>query len=126
MTRPRTAPAKNAPRDDAIAWELAATAHPHLTRAAADRIYIAIGVGETFAAIDALITAVARHHLPLGRVLIATVASWLDCYRGQDAEPRLRHLLGEIERFPPPTLLANTPRFGRAPQAVHDQRRQPG
>jgi hypothetical protein len=51
-----------------LAWELAAAAHPHLSRVDADRIYTALGIGETFAAIDALITAIARD-----RQLIAEV-----------------------------------------------------
>ena len=47
-----------------MAWELAAAAHPHLSRVDADRIYIAIGVGDTFEAIDALLTAIARDGIP--------------------------------------------------------------
>lgn len=47
--------------DDALAWQLTAAARPHLSKVEADQIHIAIGIGETFAAIDALITAIARH-----------------------------------------------------------------
>lgn len=90
MSTPRRAPLRRAPDDDAVAWELAAAPHPHLSRAEADRIYIAIGVGDVFEAIDALLTAIARDRIPLSHDLVATVASWLDCYRGQDAEARLR------------------------------------
>jgi hypothetical protein len=60
--------------------------------AEADRIYIAIGSGETFDAIGALITAIARERIPVSQALAATVSAWLDCYLGQDAEPRLRDL----------------------------------
>ena len=52
--------------------------------------------GETFAAIEALITAIARNAIPLNHDLVATTASWLDCYHGQGAEPRLRQLLTEV------------------------------
>lgn len=96
MTPPRAGRRRPTPGDDAVAWELVAVAHPHLSRVEADRIYIAIGIGERFDAIDALLTAIARNRIPLGQDLLATVASWLDCYRGQDSEPRLRHLLAEI------------------------------
>lgn len=100
---------RKAPDDAALAWELAATARPHLSRVEADRIYITLGIGETFTAIDALITAIARNHIALSDDLVAATASWLDCYLGQGDEPRLRHLLGAIiaaasqQRCPPPT-----------------------
>ena len=75
---------RRAPDDDAVAWALAAAARTHLSRADADRIYIAIGIGETFEAIDALLTAIAQHRVPLGHDVVSTVASWLDCYRGRN------------------------------------------
>lgn len=96
MSEPREAPVRKAPDDHAVAWQLAAAAHPHLNRVDADRIYIDIGVGDTFDAIAALLTVIARDHIPLGADLTATVAGWLDCYRGQEAEPRLRDLLSLV------------------------------
>ncbi|CAN5641233.1 hypothetical protein BH09ACT8_BH09ACT8_60890 [soil metagenome] len=96
MSTPRRAPGRKAPDDAALAWELAATARPYLSRVDADRIYITLGIGETFAAIDALITVIARNHIPVNDDLVATAATWLDCYLGQGAEPRLRHLLAEV------------------------------
>jgi hypothetical protein len=95
-TTPRKTPVRKAPDDAALAWELAATARPYLSRVDADHIYITLGIGETFTAIDALITAIARNQIPLSDDLVGTTASWLDCYLGQDAEPRLRHLLTEV------------------------------
>jgi hypothetical protein len=69
-----------------------------MARAEADHVHIAIGVGETFAAIDVLITAIARDRIAIGEDLLATVGTWLGCYRGQDAEPRLRQLLADVAR----------------------------
>lgn len=106
MSKPSRAPARKAPDDAALAWELAAAAHPHLSRVDADRIYTALGIGETFAAIDALITAIARDRIPLGEDLVATVASWLDRYLGQDAQPRLRQLIAEVKTCPPQQIPA--------------------
>jgi hypothetical protein len=40
--------------------------------------------------------AVARERVHLDRELLATLTVWLDCYVGQDAEPRLRTLLDDI------------------------------
>jgi hypothetical protein len=126
VSKPSRTPVRTAPDDDALAWELAAVAHPHLSRVDADRIYIAIGVGETFTAIDALITAIARDRVHLGEATVATVASWLDCYRGQNAEPRLRQLLAEVKRYPLQQLSAFEERFGTAPSAGQDRHRRSG
>ena len=90
MSHSRSAPTRRLPDDDALAFELAAAARPHLSRVDADGIYIAFGVGDTFTAINALITAIARNRIAVRNGLVAAVAAWLDCYRGQDAEPRLR------------------------------------
>ena len=101
MSKPSSTPASKAPDDTALAWELVAAARPHLSRAEADHIYIAIGIGETFDAIDALITAIARERIPVGEALAATVSAWLDCYLGQNAEPRLHQLIAEVSTYPP-------------------------
>jgi hypothetical protein len=82
-----------APHGDSVAWSLVAAAHSRLRRPAAHHIYIAIGVGDTFDAIEALLAFIVEHHLRLDADLRAAVAAWLDRYRGQDAERRLRELL---------------------------------
>ena len=102
---------------------LAATAHPHLSRIDADRIYIALGIGETFAAIDALLTAVARDHIPLSADLVATTTSWLDCYLGHDAEPRLRQLLDAVTNVSPQQISAPTEPAESLPETAQRYRR---
>lgn len=126
MPKPSRAPANNAPDDAALAWALAATAHPHLSRIDADPIYIALGIGETFAAIDALLTVLARNHIPLSPELGATAASWLDCYLGQDAEPRLRQLLAEIKAVSPQQISGAKESARVGPDAAQDQYRRSG
>jgi len=84
-----------------LAWELADAARPHLSRLEADPIYIAIGIGEMFDAIDALITTIVWQRIPVGAAVAATVSAWLDFYRGQDAEPRLRQLIADMQTYPP-------------------------
>jgi hypothetical protein len=86
-----------APDDAALAWELAATANPHLGKYELDRIYVLIGIGETFAAIEVLITVIVRDRIVIGEDLLATVVAWLDCYVGQDAEQHLRQLVGDVQ-----------------------------
>jgi hypothetical protein len=100
VSKPSRVPARKAPYDAALAWELAAAAHPYLSRCEADRIYIAIGIGDAFDAIDALITAIARDRIRLGDDLVATVVTWLDRYVGQPTEPRLRQLITEVQTSP--------------------------
>ena len=127
MSTPRKTPVRQAPDDAALAWELAATARPYLSRIDADRIYITLGIGETFAAIEALITAIACNDIPLDDELMAATASWLDCYHGQGAEPRLRQLLTEvIEPAPQPNTPAAGERTGPGPHAAPDRYRRSG
>lgn len=126
MSKPSKAPVRKAPDDAALAWELAATAHPYLSRVDADRIYIALGIGETFDAIDALITAIARNHIPLSDDLAATTTTWLDCYLGQNAEPRLRQLLTEVTTDPPQQISAATEPARSGPDAAPDRYRRSG
>lgn len=76
-----------------MAWELAATAHPNLGRVEADRTYIALGIGEALAAIEALIAVVAQNHIALTDELLATVVPWLGACARHNAEPRQRELL---------------------------------
>lgn len=106
MSTPSRAPAPKAPDDVALAWELAATAHPYLSRVDADRIYIALGISETFAAIDTLLTAIVQNRIPLSDDLVATVLTWLDGYVGQTAEPRLRELLDDVKTNMPQQISA--------------------
>lgn len=110
------------PNDDALAWQLIAAVRSHLSKVEADQIHIAIGIGETFAAIDALITTIARHQVPLDGDLVTALAAWLDCYHGQNAEPRLRHLLAEITDCSPPQMSAFEQRFGSALISARDRR----
>jgi len=91
-------------------------------RSEADRVYIAVGIGETFEAIDALLTAIAREGIPLGRDVVAIATPWLDCYRGQDAETGLRHLLEQVKSISPQRESAFGERFGAALIAARDRR----
>jgi hypothetical protein len=101
VSEPNRAPSTRPLNDAALAWELAAAARTQLSRSEADRIYIAIGIGDAFDAIDALITAITRDRIRLGDDLVAAVLTWLDRYVGQPFEPRLRRLISEVQTSPP-------------------------
>jgi hypothetical protein len=130
MSTPRNPPVRRtpakAPDDTALAWELAAAARLHLSRADADRIHIAIGIGETFAAIDALITAIARERIAVGEDVLATVGTWLDCYLGQAAEPRLRQLVADLKPAPLQRIPTPEDRSRPLPSARSDEIPQSG
>lgn len=90
-----------APNGTRLAWELLAAARPRLSRTHLDHIHVLIGGGETFAAIDALVTVIVGSAVPLGEELVATVREWLDCYVDHDAEPRLRGLVCDVKIIAP-------------------------
>jgi len=83
--------------DVELAWTLAAVAHGCLSVRERHDTYIAIGVGETFAAIGSLLTQIAGTRLALPADVIATATTWLDGYIGHTDEPRLRELIGALE-----------------------------
>jgi hypothetical protein len=56
-------------------------------------VFIAIGVGETFAAICLLVDVITRADARLEARLAARLWTWLDAYAGHDDEPRLRRLI---------------------------------
>lgn len=126
MSTSRSAPRRRAPDDDAVAWELAAAAHPYMSRVDADRVYIAIGIGDTFEAIDTLVTIIVAGDIPLARDVVATVAGWLDCYRGQDGELRLRQLLDEVKDIARHPESAFEQRFGTPRPDPEEEYRRSG
>jgi hypothetical protein len=83
--------------DVELAWTLVGVAHGCLSVRDRHNIYIAIGVGETFAAVGSLLTQIARTQLAVPADVIATTATWLDGYIGHTHEPRLRELIGQLE-----------------------------
>jgi hypothetical protein len=101
VSKPSKMPARKLPDSTALAWELATAARPQISNVEADRIYIAIGIGEAFDAIEVLITVIARKRVPVTEELAATVNTWLDCHRGHNAEPRLRELIANAKTYRP-------------------------
>ncbi len=73
-----------------VAWSLADTARLCLDTAERNDVFIAIGIGETFAAISLLLDAITRADARVEARLAARLWTWLDAYAGQDDEPRLR------------------------------------
>jgi hypothetical protein len=79
-----------------LAWALADAAKPHLNPVERTDVYVAIGVGETFAAVRYLITSAAEKRIALPAQLVQGCQSWLDLYIGHEDERHLRRLLEQV------------------------------
>jgi hypothetical protein len=78
-----------------LAWAVAEAAKPYLNAAERDAVFVAIGAGETFAAIRGLLRSVEIKRIPLGLDLLVQCRMWLRGYGGHDDERRLRRLIEE-------------------------------
>jgi hypothetical protein len=84
-----------------LAWALADIADPQCRCTERHNIYVAIGVGDTFSAIRALVMVIVREGLPLPLDLVAALASWLDAHSHNESEPHLRGLVAMLKCRPP-------------------------
>ena len=85
-----------------LAWALALAAKPHLDDLERNYTFVAIGAGETFAAIYTLLKWVAIKRIPVEPDLVRQCISWLDAYVGHRDERYLRRL---IEHFVVPIAI---------------------
>jgi hypothetical protein len=79
-----------------LAWALAEVTKPHLSAVERYDVFMAIGAGETFAAIRQLFSCVAIKGIPVGLDLVERCTTWLHAYAGHEDERYLRRL---IENF---------------------------
>jgi hypothetical protein len=73
-----------------LAWALAEAARPHLSNVERNDVHVAIGVGETFAAIHCLMTSAVGKKITLPAELVHRCTSWLGAYAGHEDEWNLR------------------------------------
>jgi hypothetical protein len=84
------------PVDEAkLAWAVAEAAKPYLRAVERDAVFVAIGAGETFAAIRGLLRSVEVNQIPLGPDLLQQCRTWLHGYGGHEDERYLRRLIEE-------------------------------
>ena len=94
-----------------LAWALSLAVKPQLNVGERNHIFVAIGAGDTFAAIRSLLKWVAIKRIPLTPDLVRRCVSWLDAYVGHEDERYLRRLIEDFV-FPfaiqaPATLMVN-------------------
>jgi hypothetical protein len=85
-----------------LAWALAQAVKPQLNVGERNYVFVAIGAGDMFAAIRALLKWVALKRIPVAPDLARRCVSWLDAYVGHEDEQYLRRL---IEHFVFPRVI---------------------
>jgi len=78
-----------------LAWAVAEAAKPYLNAVERDAVFVAIGAGETFAAIRQLFRSVEIKQIPLRPDLLHQCRMWLRGYGGHEDERYLRRLIEE-------------------------------
>jgi hypothetical protein len=78
-----------------LAWAVAEAAKPYLNAVERNAVFVAIGAGETFAAIRGLLRSVEIKRIPLELDLLQQCRMWLRGYAGHDDERHLRRLIEE-------------------------------
>jgi len=79
-----------------LAWALALAAKPYVDSVERNHIFVAIGAGDTFAAIRELMKCVATRGIPVAPDLVRGCVSWLDAYVGHEDERDLRRLIEDL------------------------------
>jgi hypothetical protein len=90
--------------DTELAWELADTAKVHLNANQRNKVYIAIGVGDTFSAANFLLQTIVRSGVVIRADLMLKLNRWVASYRDHPEQARLRDLIGRltVEHFDVP------------------------
>jgi len=102
-----------------LAWAVAEAVKPYLSAVERDAVFVAIGAGDTCAAIRRLLRSVEIKRIPLTPDLLHQCRPWLRGYGWHDDERDLRHLIGEP--LPPDRGCGNTPLIGVPPHTQTTQ-----
>jgi hypothetical protein len=97
-----------------LAWAVDEAVEPYLSAVERDAVFVAIGAGDTCAAIRVLLRSVEIKGIPLRPDLLHQCRTWLRGYGGHDDERDLRHLIGE-PRLPHLIGAAGTTPLARVP-----------
>lgn len=97
-----------------LAWAVADTVRPHLSEVERNAVFVAIGSGETFAAIRGLLRTIETKRIPLEPDLLQKCRTWLRGYGGHQDERHLRSLIEE-RSIPGATAARTTKRATRIP-----------
>lgn len=79
-----------------LAWALADAVKSDLSAIESNHVFMAIGAGETFAAIRGLVKSVAIKRIELRPELVQQCTAWLHAYAGHKDEQYLRRLIADF------------------------------
>lgn len=79
-----------------LAWDLALAIAPRLNRSHRTQLFARIGAGETYPAIEELLTRAAHNGYPVGESLADDIGHWVRGYAGTIREPRLRVIVAQL------------------------------
>ena len=80
-----------------LAWDLAEIAGFHIPEADRNAVFTAIGAGDCYAAIDALLETIVQASLPVHPSLVARIDDWFNAYLHHAEAPRLYELINAIK-----------------------------
>jgi hypothetical protein len=95
--------------ETSLAWALTEAITPHLGTTERIAVHVALGVGETYAAIHYLVTSAADNRIDLPVELVDRCTRWLDAYAGHDDEYHLRGLVEYVLARRPSESASSTP-----------------
>lgn len=102
--------------ETSLAWTLADLAQPRLSVSERSRVYLALGAGDTFSAIQMLLKLLSAKQIPLRADLARRLTTWLGAYANHQEEQNLRRL---IECYLVPDASAALPTIPGAPARKH-------
>ena len=80
-----------------LAWDLAEIAGFHIPEPDRTAVFTAIGAGDCYTAIDALLETIVQVSVPVPPSLVARIGDWLYAYIDHAEAPRLYELINAIK-----------------------------
>ena len=80
-----------------LAWDLAEIAGLHIPEPDRTAVFAAIGAGDCYTAIDALLETIVQASVPVPPSLVARIGDWLNAYIHHAEAPRLYELIKAIK-----------------------------
>jgi hypothetical protein len=110
-------PVQNA-QEANLAWALIAVVKPNMSAGERNYAFVAIGAGDTFAAIRGMINQAAAKRIPLPPHLVQVCTTWLDAYALHEEYDRLRRV---IEGFLMPDAIRASTAIRRLATTPHPE-----
>jgi hypothetical protein len=80
-----------------LAWDLAEIAGFHIPEPDRAAVFTAIGAGDCYTAINALLETIVQVSVPVPPSLVARIGDWLNAYIHHAEAPRLYELINAIK-----------------------------